>query len=119
MGMGEFRGQAAGEASDGDSGDEREEGVEFMRLSCTKSASVCKASLAEQTSQNPALEEAIRSVLPPPPPGKDACEEACSFCVRLLQQPDVAKYAISLAFRGALESDGVHLHFCDVHGEER
>lgn len=92
----------------------REDGasIDFVRLSCTKSVEVCQTSLLEEASQNTELEQALRNLLPSSSGGKDVLKEAAMACMRLLQRPDVAKYAISSAFCESLENDGVHLHFC-------
>lgn len=43
----------------------------------------------------------------------EASPEAEERWIQLLQNPDVAKFAIALAFREALEEDGVRLQFCE------
>jgi len=84
--------------------------IDFMRLCYKKSAEVCHARLLDACSRNPVLAHALHGMVP----ASASQAEAVDNCVRLLQRPDIAKYAIALAFQGALQSEGVHLHFCDV-----
>jgi len=84
--------------------------IDFMRLCYKKSAEVSRARLLDESSRNPALAVALHSMMPSP----SSHDEAVDNCLRLLQRPDIAKYVIALAFQGALQSEGVHLHFCDV-----
>jgi hypothetical protein len=37
--------------------------------------------------------------------------------IQLMQQPDIAKFTIALAFRQALETEGIDLEFCDAEVE--
>merc|ERR1740121_2530323 len=88
-------------------------GVDFMRLSYTKSAEVCQSWLQEESSRNLLLEQSLRGANCSSPSRPDP-GEAANYFGGLLRRPDVARYAIALAFQGALESEGVHLHFCDA-----
>lgn len=91
-------------------------GVDFMRLSYKKSIEIrqgqeqprCK-SLGHALSHLLAWEAPQEDGSPGPGlPGGSRERSA-----QLLQRPDVAKFAIALAFRKALARDGVHLQFCD------
>jgi hypothetical protein len=91
---------------------EREDGlgVDFMWLDYRKSAEV----RTERQRAPGGMLRAARAVLPflREPLGA-AAEERERQWVDLLRRPDVAKFAIALAFKNALSSDGVHLEFCD------
>lgn len=95
------------------------QGVDFMRLSYRKSVEI-RPGAASRAKQAHALSlgQVARSVLPfvPPPEGLPEAEERC---VQLLQRPDVAKFTIALAFREALEDDGIHLHFSEAKFDDQ
>jgi hypothetical protein len=89
---------------------EREDGagVDFMRMDYRKSVEVQK-----QMGSSGGVIQTLRAILPfvrEPRMDPDAREKQW---VDLLRRPDVAKFAIALAFRNALESDGVVLEIHD------
>jgi hypothetical protein len=90
---------------------EREDstGVDFMRLSYKKSVEVC----ANETPPigTPIGNKVRHAILPWI---AHVAEDQDEQWVRLLQRPDMAKFTIALAFRKALESDGIHLKFCEA-----
>lgn len=81
-------------------------GVDFMRLSYKKSVAV-------RDRAHEALRNAygVRALMPFMRTTEEVQLE--DRWVQLLQQPDVGKFAIALAFKQALANDGVHLQFCD------
>eukprot|EP00928_Gymnodinium_smaydae_P008926 TRINITY_DN13295_c0_g1_i1.p1 TRINITY_DN13295_c0_g1~~TRINITY_DN13295_c0_g1_i1.p1 ORF type:complete len:250 (-),score=62.57 TRINITY_DN13295_c0_g1_i1:100-849(-) len=89
---------------------EREDGggIDFVRLSYRKSVEVRRCPGDQR------LSLLRRLVLPFSP-----CSEGDSSAmddarwVHLLRRPDIAKFTIALAFRDALEEDGLHLRFCE------
>merc|ERR1712178_354253 len=89
--------------------------VDFMRLSYKKSIEV----RADGAAEGPAV--TLASVLPrcsderlSHGSGANALDTSEAQWIELLKQPDIAKFAIALAFRDSLERDGVHLEFCDA-----
>eukprot|EP00927_Polykrikos_kofoidii_P025651 TRINITY_DN23004_c0_g1_i1.p1 TRINITY_DN23004_c0_g1~~TRINITY_DN23004_c0_g1_i1.p1 ORF type:complete len:611 (-),score=90.60 TRINITY_DN23004_c0_g1_i1:100-1932(-) len=89
------------------------EGVDFMRLSYRKSIEVRPVSARRVGGDGASLAQVARSLFPffsPPARSPEAEEE----CARLLQCPDVAKFTIALAFREALEDDGIRLNFSEA-----
>merc|ERR1739844_367755 len=89
-------------------------GVDFMRLSYRKSVEVRGGhKLFASTRKNSfSLGQTLRTIFPFAriPDGESINEERL---LQLLRQPDLAKFTIAMAYRNALESDGIHLHFCD------
>lgn len=95
---------------------EREDGagVDFMRLSYKKSVEVRSSSRKDLADT---IASALRRALPflAPAEGSPEAEEQC---IRLLQRPDVAKYTIALAFRDALEDDGIRIAFSEARMDD-
>jgi len=88
-------------------------GVDFMRLSYKKSIEVRKINAAEGS--GPSLESVLSSCSDVRARADESTTKAVeAHWIGLLKQPDIAKFAIALAFRDALERDGVHLEFCDA-----
>jgi len=102
---------------------EREDGagVDFMRLSYNKSVEV-RDQCPFITRGHPvsiALGYVLRTLSPSlraPSPGVP--ETTREQWIQLLQRPDVAKFTIALAFRRALENDGIRLQFCEARPDD-
>jgi len=102
---------------------EREDGagVDYMRLSYKKSVEV-RDKCPIITRAHPvslALGYTLRAMLPSlraSSPGSSAEDQEADReqWIQLLQRPDVAKFTIALAFRRALENDGIQLRFCEA-----
>jgi len=90
---------------------EREDslGVDFMWLDYRKSVEV----RTEKQRPPGGILHAVWAALPFLREPRGDLEEREKRWVDLLRRPDVAKFAIALAFKNALSSDGVHLEFCD------
>jgi len=96
---------------------EREDGggIDFTRICYKKSVEV-DTSVYLDRSSNPGargFQTTLGFVLPLLGMGNPQ-ESSMERSMRLLQRPDVAKFAIALAFRNALANDGVYLKFCEA-----
>jgi len=64
------------------------------------------------------LGRTLRTIMPclstPSGIADDVSESLKEQWVELLQRPDVAKFTIALAFRNALQTDGIHFQFCEA-----
>jgi len=92
---------------------EREDGmgVDFIRLSYKKSVEVREMSREIQATTG--VRSTLRHLLPFFSSDSYDDDDSRQGWIELLQQPDIAKFTIALAFRGALENDGVYLEFCE------
>lgn len=101
---------------------EREDGagVDFMRLAYKKSVEVRerRPPAVEASQRRFGLGSTLWSIMPffRSPAGMP--ESVKEEWIQLLQRPDVAKFTIALAFRNALQNDGIHLQFCDARLED-
>lgn len=90
-------------------------GVDFMRLSYKKSVEIREGAAKQHVrSALGPVSQTLRFLLPFAHDDHRAAREVEDRWVRLLQQPDIAKFTIALAFRSALAQDGVHLNFCEA-----
>lgn len=90
-----------------------ESGVDFVRLLYKKSIEVRRRNCIKGS--GPTLASALSGCANCKEGAEeDAADASEKHWIELLKQPDVAKFAIALAFRDALERDGVHLEFCDA-----
>lgn len=90
-------------------------GVDFMRVSYKKSVEVQRFPTYEHSSWSGTLRMVLPFLRPLPHTDVDKAKE---HWVQLLQRPDMAKFTIALAFRAALESDGVLLKFCKARFDD-
>lgn len=88
-------------------------GVDFLRISYKKSIEVRENAHPIITGPGP-WAQLLASILPQVEASEEQQQSHEDRWIQLLQRPDVAKFAIALAFRGALESDGVYLQICDA-----
>lgn len=102
---------------------EREDGtgVDFMRLAYKKSVEIRETMQPEEVkslaySMGRSLGQSLLSVIPFLRHRGGVTEQMKQRWVELLHRPDVAKFTIALAFRNALENDGIHLQFCEAMG---
>lgn len=93
-------------------------GVDFMRLAYKKSVEVrpnagVNQGILHQLGQT--LRAAAGFLAPSGDQSEDSSDKGRQQkWVELLQQPDVAKFAIALAFKDALEDDGIRLSFSEA-----
>jgi len=87
-------------------------GIDFMRVCYKKSVEV-QDRPADESYPLLGVHRAIRCILPMVIGPEEAHRKVEEKWLSLLQRPDVAKYAIALAFAGALQLDGVNIQFCD------
>jgi len=88
-----------------------ESGIDFMRISYRKMVEVPRRAdfAAERRDVS-----ADHSPLSGGQPGLICMGDPWGHKVQLLRRPDVARFAIALAFREALARDGLHLDICDA-----
>eukprot|EP00933_Yihiella_yeosuensis_P006276 TRINITY_DN110979_c0_g1_i1.p1 TRINITY_DN110979_c0_g1~~TRINITY_DN110979_c0_g1_i1.p1 ORF type:complete len:326 (-),score=65.53 TRINITY_DN110979_c0_g1_i1:64-1041(-) len=101
---------------------EREDGmgVDFMRLHYKKSVEVKNPCVPVQEEKS--MGSTLRSLFPflrSPSQGQAATSakkqaEIEERWIQLLQRPEVAKFIIALAFKSALENDGITFQFCEA-----
>jgi len=88
-------------------------GIDFIRLAYRKSVEVRNWLPSPAKRPRSAASGLLSAVLPCLMASAGITEKQLEQWAELLQRPDVAKFAIALMFRSALESDGLHLDFCD------
>merc|ERR1719265_2317109 len=93
---------------------EREDGggIDFMRVSYSKVVEVRPDALLPAGNMKQ-IGRSLTAVMPFLAPNFSKNEEQDQQWVQLMQRPDIAKFIIALAFKDALEDDGIKMSFSE------